>query len=699
MQRTLVTLVSALFLLSLFAVPASADASRFAAGHADRALTEPPPKEKDKDRQDDQDKDKGNSDKEQPKAPPKDKEEPKKKDEPAEKDKGKEKAKEQAKTEDQEKGGDKAKPEAKTKPSPIKKLVEIKLDQYLIPARALNIPLPGRTQTIRELMERFEKFGKDDEVGAVLLDLQGLELGLPDIEQLRDGVAELRKTERKVFAYLNSGDPMDYLLACQADEIAMAPTASLAIPGLGRVFPFMRGMYQLQGIEFDVITAGRFKYPGFNNQREPNKYFVEEFGSILDDWYGDYVRFIAEGRKLTPEKVKGLVDIALFNAEDAKNRGLVDTLAYYEDYRDRVLRRHKFEKSKGLGSEFAKATSLNDLLNLWQKQIAEAQQSYTAVGPKIAVLHARGPIIDQDMGAGFSSQMIMRDQFVQSIDQIRKNKTIRGVVLYIDSPGGSGYASDVIWQKLRELNEEKPLVVSMGTVAGSGGYYIACPARLIFAQPTTITGSIGVIALLQNQASKLSRSDINVYPMERGARSLLGAGFRDMKSEDRDFLQKHILDFYEIFLDRVAVTRKMPKDEVRKLAEGRIYTGRQAQKVGLVDRLGGLNDAIAAVREMADIPRSAEIKLIHYPKPATIGELVENLAGLSGGVSQMLGQVVEAQSAAPCVSFEAQLRYFGQAPKPLCWMPLPDVRELLNAGGPPQIIRDLLPQAPAMPLP
>lgn len=671
MRRFLVLQAAGLFLLSLFVLPAWAAATQPDSGVAVKAFSDAPPKDQEKGKKDDPAKD--------------DADQGKSKDEP----KAKAKKDDQTKTEGQ--GKDQTKEPAK--PSPVKRLIEIKLDQFLVPARALNIPLPGRTQTVRELLERFEKLGKDEQIGAVLLDLDGLGLGLSDVEQLRTGVADLRKSGKKVFAFLNSGDPMSYLVACHCDEIAVAPTGSLAIPGLARVFPFLRGMYQLQGVEYDVITAGRFKYPGFNTQREPNKYFVQEFEEILDDWYGDYVQCIADGRKLSPEKVKELIDVALFDAEDAKNRDLVDTLAYYEDYRDRVLRRHKFEKTAGLGSEFGRITSINDLLNLWQKQVAEAQKSYTAVGPKIAVLNARGPIIDQSLGGGLAGQLIQRDEFVGTIEQIRKNKTIRAVVLYIDSPGGSGYASDVIWQKLRQLDEEKPLVVCMGSVAGSGGYYIACPARLIFAQPTTITGSIGVIAMLQNQASALNRADINVYPMERGARSLLGAGFRDIKSEDRAFIQKHILDFYEIFLDRVAVTRKMPKDEVRKLAEGRIYTGRQALEIGLVDRLGGLNDAIAAVRDMADIPPSAEVKLVHYPKPATIGELVENLAGLSS-MSLMMDQIALAQSPAAVVSFDAQVRYFGATPKPLCWMPLPDVREWLSPSERKLLIQDLAP-APA----
>jgi protease-4 len=569
-------------------------------------------------------------------------------------------------------GGDRASAKDKkstaSKLDPIKRLIEVKMDETVIAARAINIPLPGRTKTVRDMVERFEAWSKDDSVGAVLLNLDGLALAIPDVEELRSGVEQLKKADKKVLAFLNSGDPMSYLLACEADEIVMSPSGSLSIPGIGRVFPFMRGMNQLQGIEYDVITAGRFKYPGFLNSREPNKFFIEEYDQIIDGWFQDYVKMIADGRHLEPEAVKKLIDIALFDAEDAKNRNLVDDLAYYDDYCDRILRRTKFKKGADTESNFANITSLQDLLTAWSREVKKAQEGYQAVGPKIAVLHARGPIIDQNLGAGLSSSMIMRDEFVKTIEEIRKNKTIRAVVLRIDSPGGSGYASDVIWKKLRELDQEKPLVVSMGTVAGSGGYYIACPGRLIFAEPTTLTGSIGVLAIIANQASMLNRMDVNLAEIKRGQRSLFGSGHRDMKPEDREFLQKHILDFYEIFLDRVASGRKMSKNEVRKLAEGRVYTGRQAQKIGLVDRLGGVREAVAAVREMADIPKSAEIKLVHYPRPSSLGEFIEGLSGMT----TMMEMATKAQMPAPRITFDSQVRYFAKQTAPLCWMATPD---------------------------
>lgn len=579
----------------------------------------------------------------------------------------------------------------KDKKSPIKRLVEIRIDPFLVSARQLNVPLPGRVRTTQELLDRLDKLAEDDEVGGILFDFDGVGLSTPEIEDLHRAIVRFRKSGKSVRAFLNSADPNGYLLACAADEIAIAPCGMLALPGMGRVFPFMRGMYQLQGIEYEVITAGAFKYPGYNTSREPNKYFIEEFEEIMDSLFGDYVKTIADGRGLTEDETKDIIDLALFQPEDAKNRKLVDVISYYDEYRDRILRREKFKKSVGDGSALSRVTSIQDLLTQITKEMRKAQDKYKEVGPKIAIIHARGPIVDMNLGTGLSSSLIMRDAMVDTIEEVRKNKTIRAVVLHIDSPGGSAYASDIIWKKLRELDEEKPVVACMGSVAASGGYYIAAPTRLIFASPSTITGSIGVIAMLQNQASRINRMDVNLYEMKRGKRALLGSSHKDMTPEDRQVIQDMILDTYEQFLDRVAEGRKMPKDEVRKVAGGRVYTGRDALKIGLVDRLGGVDDAVAAVREMVDIPPSAEVKLVHYPRPSSLGELAESLFGLQA----LMGAAQAADSPAPTISLDKQVRFFGRQIQPLCWMPIPDMAAIFSQPSETEAALDLLGLSPA----
>ncbi len=566
--------------------------------------------------------------------------------------------------------------------SPIQRLAELRIDEYVVPARMINLPFPGRTKTLQDILELLDKWSKDDKVGGVLFDLGPAVLSLADVEELRGGLDRLKTSGKKVMAFLNSGTPQSYLLACSADEITIAPTGSLMIPGVGSLFPFMQGYYQMVGLEFEVITCGRYKYPGFINRREPDQFFKEEFGAILDGMFGDYKGMIASRRGMSEEDVASAVDIALFDANQALQRGLVDKVAYLDDYRDQLLRREKMKRQLDERSSLSKVNSIQDLVELMNEELKKAEEDRKDVGPRIAVLHARGPIVDFNLGASFSSQLICRDDFVKVVDELRKNKSIKAVVMRVDSPGGSGYASDVIWQQLRRLGDEKPLVVSMGSVAGSGGYYIACPAARIFAQPTTITGSIGVLGIFQSAWSLYNRMDYEMVPMNRGSRALLGAPHRTLSNEDRGFIQQYMDDFYAVFIDRVATTRKIPAAEVRKIAEGRIYTGRQALDLGLVDELGGLNDAIESARAMANIPTSAELKIVHYPRPGSLGDIFESVGMM--GVDTILAAYQKDLVSIQPISFEEQVRIFSQSVKPLCWMAVPnlfDPRAISGWGG------------------
>jgi protease-4 len=574
--------------------------------------------------------------------------------------------------------------------SPIPRLMELTLDPFVVPARAVNLPLPGRTKTLQDVLDQFEEWSEDEKVGGVLLDIQPLSLGLPHIQELQHGIHKLRKAGKKVFAFVNICGPNGYLLATAADEIALAPIGMITIPGLGNVYPFMKGYYQMRGVEYDVITAGKYKYPGFNNRRAPDEHFKEEFGAIMDSWYKDYHGMIKEGRNLSDEVVTDLINTAIFDADDALQRDLVDKLVYLADYREQLVNRYKMKLRSTEKDGLAAVNSIQDLVELINEGLEKARDE--KVGPKIAVLHARGPIIDMSVGSALSSQIISRDDMVKVIEEIRRNKSIKAVVLHVDSPGGSAYASDVIWQHLRALDDEKPLVCSMGTVAGSGGYYIACPARRIFAQPSTITGSIGVLGVFQSNWSQINRMDVELYEVQRGERALLGASHRTLSEEDREMLQEWMYKTYDVFLSRVAQTRKMPVEEVNKVAQGRIWSGRDAVGIGLVDELGGLEDAIQSARKMANIPPSAELEIVHYPRPSSLGELFESLnviatpnvstsadpsAALFGQkpnkeLGELLVAYQQATSAAQVPSFYEQLSYFAQLRQPLAWTAIPE---------------------------
>jgi protease IV len=570
----------------------------------------------------------------------------------------------------------------------IPRLAELRLDEYVVPARAINLPFPGKTRTVQDILDQLDEWSRDDRVGAVLMDVSFVPLSIADVQELRDGIAGIRSKGKKVLAFLNGGSPTSYLVATAADEIVIPPSGSVAIPGIGAIFPFMKGYYQMVGLEYDVITAGKFKYPGFLNRREPGPQFVEVYSSLLDSWIMDYKAMVATRPSIDVERAEQAINKALFNSTEALQWGLVDNLAYYDDYRDQILRREKMRRLPPRDTGLARVNSLQDLMGLVNEQLQKAEEARRAVGPKIAVVHARGPIVDFNLGPGFASQLICRDDFIKVVEEVRRNRSIKAVVLRVDSPGGSGFASDMIWERLRELAKEKPLVVNMGRVAASGGYYIACPAHRIFAQSTTITGSIGVLGVFQSAWSLFNRMDYEFAEMKRGDRALLGSPHRTMSPEDRQMIQDYITDFYGIFIDRVATTRKMPAERVREIAEGRVYTGHDALKVGLIDEIGGLADAVASARKMANIPPSAEIKIVHYPRPSSLGEMLESFSAV--GVAVNLESLTKMLGAAPTMSLEQQASLFSHTSAPLCWLPIPPIWELSFFPPVPPNVRELL---------
>ena len=572
----------------------------------------------------------------------------------------------------------------------VKKMAELTLDHNVVPARMLNLPWAGKTRTLREVMEKLDQWSQKDEIGAVMLNITYFYLPLADVEELRQGIAKLKDEGKKVFVYLHVSSPEGYLLACAADEICLAPVGAVILPGFGYSFPFMQGHFQMRGLEYDVLTAGKYKYPGFVNQREPNKYFKDEFGALLDSWFEDYVNMVCQGRELKPDKVRKMVDQAVLKADQALQRGLADHVASLSDYRDRLLRREGMKPYEGDEVDWSQINSVQDVLNMMSREWQKEKERREAVGPKIAVLHARGPFIDVSLGPAYATMIICRDDMLKTIEEIRRNKSIKGVVLRIDSPGGSGYASSAIYHKLMELDQDKPLVVSMGRVAASAGYHIACPARMIFAQPTTITGSIGVLGIVRSAWSALNRADYNLAFMQRGARALLARGYRPLPKEDRAFIQKLIDNSYDDFIDDVARGRKMAREQVRELAGGRVYSGRDALKVGLIDRLGGLEDAVEAVREMAGIPAEAKLRLVHYPRMASLGEFVAGFGGTGTPLSDMSADTEDnglinmlglAEATAGPLSWEKQLELLSQTVKPLYWMPAPDLRYVWSSGA------------------
>jgi len=486
----------------------------------------------------------------------------------------------------------------------------------------------GSRSGAQRIVREIDRAAKDPSVACLLLDVGSVGDGFfggPSalLEEIRGAIVRAR-TERgkKIVTYLETGAGAgDYYIACAADEIVMTPSSG--IWGLGNFVTIMRHTKTTEkiGVEWDFLTAGSYKStfhstgpgPLTNEQREA----VE---GIVDDVYRELVSAVAEGRGLTREEAQAICDGRVITPPDALESGLVDRLGFFED-------------AKAAAAELVGRDVPDDPEAIGTVDVSAVQdKSYDwNYGPAIAIVGAYGSIV---VGEGGTDRLrggrsIGSETLVKSLRHARKSDRVKAVVLRIDSGGGSGLASDLIWREAIKLAEAKPLVVSMAGFAASGGYLIACPAERVFADGGTITGSIGVVAAKPVFAELYDKIETTHETIKRGEHADMLETTRHITDDEQEMLQGAMDWFYEDFLEKVSDARKIPIDELRPLAEGRVYTGRQALPLGLIDEIGGLEEALEYACERVGVPRD-QATILHYRERAGMFDalLAQAVAGL-----------------------------------------------------------------------
>src|SRR5438067_532682 len=353
-----------------------------------------------------------------------------------------------------------------------------------VPDDPLRRLLGGQPQSLSSLLAQFRKAKVDKRITAVLLDIDISEVGWAKSEEIRDVITDFRSSGKPVYAYMEMGMNKDYYIATACDKIYVPPPGELFINGLAADVMFFRGSLDKLGIYPDIYQIGKYKSAGdMFTQKQMTPAHREYINSLLDDFYARYVDGIAKSRGKTPDEVKALIDNAPYNAAQAKEAGLIDGAAYHEDVEKELKKRLGYKDSDEL--HIARSSDY--------KQISQESLGLNK-GEKIAVVYAAGDIVSgKSSFGGNGEETIGSDSLVRTINEARDDKGVKAIVLRIDSPGGSGLASDIIWRAVEAAKAKKPVVVSMGDVAASGGYYIACNANKIVAEPSTITGSIGVV--------------------------------------------------------------------------------------------------------------------------------------------------------------------------------------------------------------
>lgn len=467
----------------------------------------------------------------------------------------------------------------------------------------------GTDQSLSNLVLQFKKAKIDNRIKAVLLEINMSGAGWGKAEEIRDAIADFRASGKPVYAYLEFGMNKEYYIATACDHIYVAPPGELFITGLAADVMFFRGSLDKLGVYPDIYQIGKYKSAGdMFTQKEMTEAHREYINSLVDDLFNRYVETIAKARGKSAEEVRALIDNAPYGAEEAKAAGLID-FAVYRDQLDKDL------KAK-LGY---KATDTLRIVRAVDYKEVPPESLGLDKGERIAVIYATGSIgSGQSENSPTGDQSIGSDTLVRALNEARDDTTIKAIVIRVDSPGGSGLASDIIWHAVEAAKEKKPVVVSMSDVAASGGYYIAAAASKIIAQPSTITGSIGVLAGKPVMKGFYDWIGVSNEYVLRGKQAGMFRETEKFSPEERAKFEEWIKNtYYQDFIPKVAKGRNKDAAYVDSVAQGRVWTGAQGKERGLVDEFGGLDRAVEVAKQLASIPADKGVHRVILPQPRT----------------------------------------------------------------------------------
>jgi protease-4 len=504
-------------------------------------------------------------------------------------------------------------------------VAHIRLAGELDEAPAAEDPIFGHSaENLKMKLDRIKKARDDKAVQALFLEIDGLSAGWGKLDELRRALADFHKSGKKIFAYLEGGESKDYLLALSADEVVMPESAWLMLTGMRAEVSFYKKLFDKLDIKADMLQMGEFKgaaEPYTRSEMSPQ--FRKQLESVLDDYFDkSLVGTIAEARKgkgLTPEKVKKLIDEGPYGAKAALAAGLIDRVAYSADFKasfkttlkaDEVKLVKDYEKSK---SKDVNLSNPFELLKLLSPQ--KAKESKNA---KVAIIYASGVIISgKSTGGLFGADTCGSTTMIEAIRKADSDKTVKAIVLRVDSPGGSALASDLMWNELVKC--KKPVVASMSDTAASGGYYISMAAKKIYAEPGTLTGSIGVIGGKIVLGGLEKKVGLTTDIITRGANAGLFSTTTPFSESERKAITALMKETYDSFVTKALEGRKragrsMTREQLLDLAGGRVWTGRQAKANGLVDEVGTVGDAILAAKKMAGVPEGDQLEILELPE-------------------------------------------------------------------------------------
>ena len=473
----------------------------------------------------------------------------------------------------------------------------------------------GRVKVMSDFLEAIDRAARDSRINGLVLRVGGGGMNMAKLQELRGKIREFNQSGKFSAVFLESATNRSYYLASACGSVTLVPQSILGISGMMAESTFLRGTLDKLGIEADLYHAGDYKSASnLLTEKGYTKEHRESVEALLRDWYGEFLQGIAEGRELEVSRVASLVEQAPYTSREALEAGLVDEVAYRDQFDEKIKELNQGSENRAsVGRYLARTDAEGD--------------------SKIAVLYASGTIMtgesseDPVLGTVLGSSTLS-----EQLKWVREDESFKAAILRVDSPGGSAVASEIIRREVELTQKEIPVIVSMSDVAASGGYWIAMGADRIVAQPGTVTGSIGVITgklNLKGLYAKLGMSKDYVALTENAT---LEWAFQNYTRRQRVVVRRIMQEYYDAFKAGVSKGRKLSLEEVEKIAQGRVWTGERAARLGLVDELGGMDVALRWAKQLADIPEAERVRLVHVTTRKT---MIEKIWDALGGVSAL----------------------------------------------------------------
>lgn len=475
-----------------------------------------------------------------------------------------------------------------------------------------------------DILNSIKKAKENENIKGIYIQASRLGTTYASLQAIRNALVDFKESGKFIVAYSDNYTQGMYYLSSVADKVLLNPKGMIEWHGIASAPMFYKDLLQKLGIEMQVFKVGTYKSavePFIATEMSPaNREQVSEY---IHSIWGQVIKGVSDSRKITPDSLNAYADrmLMFYPAEESVRCGLADTLVYKNDVKEYLKKWADVKKDDRL-----RLLGLNDMINV-KKNVPKDKS-----GNIVAVYYAVGEIIDTSGSVG-DEQAIVSGKMSRDLQKLQDDDDVKAVVIRVNSPGGSAFGSEQIWHAVKELKAKKPVIVSMGDYAASGGYYIACVADTIVAEPTTLTGSIGIFGMIPNLKGLTEKVGLTYDVVKTNKFSDFGNLMRPLNNEEKPLLQMMVTEGYNTFVGRCAEGRHMSKEAIERIAEGRVWTGETAQKLGLVDELGGINKALDIAVKKAGIEAYT---VVSYPDKESFLDALFSMQSTSYLESQLL---------------------------------------------------------------